>query len=428
MLTRGSFRTHFATSSSDCVVLYVVHCRDARQAVEDSRKAVGCGIHGLLLINQVDGGLTLPLSAFLAVIQEVRAALGDGVHIGANVLGVTLREATPLLSGVARLLNSYWADDAGVDETGEVPAPARPEGWPPLYFGGVAFKKQRPVPQEMLPAATRLARRSVDVITTSGPGTGVPAELSKVARMRRAAPGVPLAVASGVTADNVAGFLPFVDCVIVATGVSESFHEVSVSRLSELCSVCRGAPWYLSIMPPRTRQPAAKFAWLDPTAIYGDADAWRAVIKDMAGQLVGEDLNAVCGVDATGFILGAAVAHELGLSFVPIRKADKLCVVCGQQAYVDYSNSTKLLELARPVAGRVAVIDQWMETGGTMDAAVTLMRRSGADVVAALVIVAESKAEQRLNKSIRVLTVCRSSWLQKQFDRQHLECWNGLEY
>ncbi|KAJ9467345.1 hypothetical protein DIPPA_08460 [Diplonema papillatum] len=59
----------------------------------------------------------------------------------------------------------------------------------------------------------------------------------------------------------------------MAAGVLSSFPSVSVSKPFE--AVPAGAPWYLSIMPPRARQPAAKFAWLDPTAINA-CDARRA--------------------------------------------------------------------------------------------------------------------------------------------------------
>jgi predicted TIM-barrel enzyme len=136
-------------------------------------------------------------------------------------------------------VGGVWADDAGIDErTREQPeadliATARREsGWQGLFFGGVAFKYQRRV--EDLETAVRTATGFMDVVTTSGSGTGIAANREKIEAMKRALGGFPLAIASGVTPENVGDYLDVADCFLVATGVSRSFTELDPKKLHSL--------------------------------------------------------------------------------------------------------------------------------------------------------------------------------------------------
>ena len=74
----------------------------------------------------------------------------------------------------------------------------------------------------------------VDVVTTSGEGTGLAPDISKIRGMKTAISRHPLAVASGITPENVEEYLPYVDCFLVATGVSISHTELSRSKLQRL--------------------------------------------------------------------------------------------------------------------------------------------------------------------------------------------------
>ena len=91
-------------------------------------------------------------------------------------------------------------------------------------------------------AATRLAARYMDVVTTSGPGTGLACSPDKVRCMKEALGETPLAVASGVTLENVADYLLWVDCFLVATGVSRSFEELDPLRVEKVVEAVHGAP------------------------------------------------------------------------------------------------------------------------------------------------------------------------------------------
>ena len=140
--------------------------------------------------------------------------------------------------------------------------------------------------------------------------------------------------------------------------------------------------WYLNIMAPNTKGP--KFAWLDPTSIYINGEAFHDLLDDLVADLKGCDCDVVGGLDAMGFVLGSALATRLGVGFLPIRKAGKLCVDTDKVSFSNYSGRTQDMEMRLPAFGpgtRVLLADQWVETGGTMDGAIRLVERQGGTVV-----------------------------------------------
>ena len=148
-----------------------------------------------------------------------------------------MRRAPPEVAGI-------WTDNAMIreakerqPEADEVLAAIRETSWPGLYFGGVAFKYQRPV--DDLGAAARIAGRYMDVVTTSGAGTGQAADLAKIAAMKAALDDLPLAIASGITPENVRDYLPISDCYLVATGIGDSFEELDPAKVGALVSRVR---------------------------------------------------------------------------------------------------------------------------------------------------------------------------------------------
>lgn len=148
--------------------------------------------------------------------------------------------------------------------------------------------------------------------------------------------------------------------------------------------------WYLNIMAPNTK--GDKFAWLDPTSIYINAEAFNDLLDDLLADLKSNNVecDVVAGLDAMGFVLGAALAARLGVGFLPIRKAGKLCVDTDKVEFGNYSGRTQDMEMRKPAYGpgtRVLLVDQWIETGGTMDGAVRLVERQDG-VVAGMVAVA----------------------------------------
>jgi len=130
----------------------------------------------------------------------------------------------------------------------------------------------------------------------------------------------------------------------------------------------------------------------DITPLLADAEAFASTISALAArarELAGGDVDVVVGMEARGFILGAAVAVELGAGFVPVRKPGKLP---GPSFSVDYAleYGTATLQMHRDAvhAGqRVVLVDDVLATGGTMAAADDLVRQGGGVVAGHLVLI-----------------------------------------
>ncbi len=165
--------------------------------------------------------------------------------------------------------------------------------------------------------------------------------------------------------------------------------------------------WYLNLMSPNTKGP--KFAWLDPTSIYINGDAFHDLLDDLVADLAGIKADVVGGLDAMGFVLGSALATRLGIGFLPIRKAGKLCIDTDKVSFTNYSGRTQEMEMRIPAFAKgtkVLLADQWVETGGTMDGAIRLVERQGGTVVAIAAVAIEENA---VTKSYRSKYRCVSA-------------------
>ncbi|MFN3868942.1 MAG: adenine phosphoribosyltransferase, partial [Hyphomicrobiaceae bacterium] len=100
-------------------------------------------------------------------------------------------------------------------------------------------------------------------------------------------------------------------------------------------------------------------------------------------------VDAVAGIEARGFILGGAIADRLGCGFIPIRKKGKLpWKTIGQQYTLEYGvDVIEMHEDACKPGERILIVDDLIATGGTAEAAIKLIRRSGGDIVGATFIV-----------------------------------------
>ena len=129
----------------------------------------------------------------------------------------------------------------------------------------------------------------------------------------------------------------------------------------------------------------------DITTLLSDPAGLRAAIDGLLLPFLVQrpPIDYVVGIEARGFILGGAVAHELGLGFVPIRKKGKLPgKTIGQEYHLEYGVDTiEIHEDAIKQGDRVLLIDDLIATGGTALAAIELLRRSGGDVVASTFVV-----------------------------------------
>jgi adenine phosphoribosyltransferase len=122
----------------------------------------------------------------------------------------------------------------------------------------------------------------------------------------------------------------------------------------------------------------------DVTPLFADPQAFSDLVTDLVAPFSPAEIDLVAGIDALGFILGAAIAIRLGKGFVPVRKGDKLPVRVDKAFFVDYTGQSKSLELRsgclQPGA-RVLLVDEWIETGAQVRAAAGLIEHQGGIVV-----------------------------------------------
>lgn len=147
-------------------------------------------------------------------------------------------------------------------------------------------------------------------------------------------------------------------------------------------------------------------------------------MKDLLKPFQDDVIDIVAGIDAMGFILGSAVATTLGKGFLAIRKAGHLCIETQTQDYSDYSGQEKLMEVRLDVLRpglRVLIVDQWIETGGTMKAAIQLVEKQGATVVGVAAVAIENSEGGRWVKQNYKYSHCIPEELQAQIDSQYLE-------
>ena len=188
--------------------------------------------------------------------------------------------------------------------------------------------------------------------------------------------------------------------------------------------------WYLNIMSPNTK--GEKFAWLDPTSIYINTNAFIDLLDDLLDDLEEIDCDVIAGIDAMGFVLGSALAARLRKGFLPIRKADKLCVDTKKVDFVNYSKRNQFMEIRFPAfeAGtKVIIVDQWVETGGTMGAAIRLIEQQGGLVKGVIALaIEENDNTKKLRNDYKCFSavVPGSEW-QKQCNEQYLQSFKSYE-
>ncbi len=149
--------------------------------------------------------------------------------------------------------------------------------------------------------------------------------------------------------------------------------------VSDLKSAIRSIPDY----------PKPGIIFRDITTLLGDARAFRRSVDELVYPYAGGRVDKVAGIEARGFILGGAVAHQLSAGFVPIRKKGKLPHETVSVAYaLEYGSDEIEMHADALVKGeRVVLVDDLIATGGTATAAVQLLRGIGAEVVAACFII-----------------------------------------
>jgi len=121
----------------------------------------------------------------------------------------------------------------------------------------------------------------------------------------------------------------------------------------------------------------------DITTLLGHARAFRAAVDQLVQPYAGMKIDKVAGLEARGFILGGAVAHQLSVGFVPIRKKGKLPhTVIGEEYDLEYGTDRVEIHIDALAKGeRVLLVDDLIATGGTAFAGIKLLERAGAEVI-----------------------------------------------
>lgn len=128
--------------------------------------------------------------------------------------------------------------------------------------------------------------------------------------------------------------------------------------------------------------PKAGIQFRDVTTLLADARAFRRAIDELVQPLAGAKIDKVAGIEARGFILGGAIAHQLSVGFIPIRKKGKLPFrTIGEKYQLEYGVDEVEIHVDAVKKGeKILLVDDLIATGGTASAAVKLLERAGGEV------------------------------------------------
>jgi adenine phosphoribosyltransferase len=151
----------------------------------------------------------------------------------------------------------------------------------------------------------------------------------------------------------------------------------------------------------------------DVTPLFADFESFSALVDDLLAQFNTDAFDYVAGIDALGFILGTALSFRAFKGFIPIRKGGKLPVETLSVHFVDYSGQEKSLEMrvdAIKPGARVLLVDEWIETGAQVNAAIELIEsQQGVVVGVATINIDENKETEKLKKKYK----CYAVWTDK---------------
>ena len=127
----------------------------------------------------------------------------------------------------------------------------------------------------------------------------------------------------------------------------------------------------------------------DVSTLFLDPRGFRLAVDQLLAPFVGQRIDLVTGLEARGFILGGAVAHQLSKGFVPIRKKGKLPAATLEQAYeLEYGQATvEIHDDAVQPGQKVLMVDDLLATGGTAEAGIKLIEKLGGEVIGCAFVV-----------------------------------------
>lgn len=198
-------------------IIPVIHMINIEQVFANIETCVKCGIKKVFLINHV-----VTADKVLSAAKEVKIKYPE-LWVGINLLGVNTSNAICL---PGKIVDGLWCDGT---ITLEDTTYRKFEG---MLFGGLAFKYQRQ-PSD-LEEACKNATITTDVATTSGPGTGKAASIAKIEAIRQYLGNHPMAIASGIAADNIENYMNLANYLLVASSITDKNEMIIEDKLIEL--------------------------------------------------------------------------------------------------------------------------------------------------------------------------------------------------
>jgi len=141
---------------------------------------------------------------------------------------------------------------------------------------------------------------------------------------------------------------------------------------------------------------------VDVTPLFENSEAFAHFISDIVKPFQRLNFNKVAGLDALGFIIGGAVANKLKKGFVAVRKGGKLPGIPGttvKTPFVDYTKRKQYFEINKNAikkGDRVLIVDEWIETGSQVKAAINLIEKQGGEVIGIACLCAEHKGSTEI--------------------------------
>lgn len=150
----------------------------------------------------------------------------------------------------------------------------------------------------------------------------------------------------------------------------------------------------------------------DITTLLKDPKGLQLLVDGLAEQYVSQKIDKIVGIEARGFVIGAAVAYKLGVGFVPIRKSGKLPAQTFQQEYaLEYGSDVMEIHQDAITAGeQVLLLDDLIATGGTAVAAVSLINQLGGNIIGCAFVIdlPDLRGMQRLqNLGLPTFALCQ---------------------
>ena len=154
-------------------------------------------------------------------------------------------------------------------------------------------------------------------------------------------------------------------------------------------SHCKGMLDFKSVIRTIPDYPKKGIQFRDVTTLFGNPRAFRAAVDALVQPYAGVRIDKVAGIEARGFIMGGAVAHQLSTGFVPVRKKGKLPYkVISEEYDLEYGRDSIEIHVDAVKPGDyVVVVDDLIATGGTAFAAIKLLERAGAKVIGCCFVV-----------------------------------------